>query len=236
MSINRERLANLLKPSGFKLIPNSDPRGGAEYMRSSAIPDLSESIYYMLLGKRREAVAAFARVSVWFGYPTICDDRFIPEVGTDPTRGHAIITTSADAIAWERRLADVGPTRAEETARELGPALLLRTHQAREAVAGYLSVVEAHGGWTEIKKSATPAQRQAAERFLEFPIMSGPEAEDLYRSAALAIVRFHREVEKDHTVLRDMNPLENSELGSRVQLLVNRLKNGRTPVAEMSTH
>ena len=234
MSINRQRLLELLKGSGFILTWSGGQKGGSVYDRRSTLDELYESISYHFAGKEREAVVAHARVSVWWGYPTISEERHIPDVATVPDRGYAVITSDADASAWEHRLAEVGPVRAAEVARDLGPGLLERTKGARAAVMGYLATVEAHGAWAVLEHMVSAAERAAAERFLDFPIMSGPEAEPLYRSAALAIVKFHRAVEKDDAVLRDMNPLENSELGSRIQLLVNRLSRNTHAAAELT--
>lgn len=232
MSINRQRLLNLIESNGFTIAWSGGSQGGAEYARSSAIPELSEAIFYRFAGKEREAVTAHVRVFVWSGFPSIGEDRHIPDLETVPGRGYAIITTDLEAIAWERRLAKVGPARAAEFAQEVGPGLLDRTRGAREATRAYLAAVEESGGWDAFKRAATPSRIEAAERVAESSLVTIPDAQDLYHAASLAIVSFRDTVEKDDATLREMNPMRNTELAWRIDLLVNRLNNAKSADGE----
>lgn len=222
MRINPNRLLNLLEGSGFRLIWAGGPGRGSVYERPSIVPDLSESIYYMFAGKRHEAVGAAMRVTIWNGFPCIGEDRHIPDVATD-SRGYAIVATDADAIAWERHLAEVGPRLVAAFAHEVGPRLLERTRGAREAVVAYLAAVEGLGGTDALARTANRQQIEAAERLIDSSLVTFPELLDLYRTAALAIVRFRDTVEKDQAALDGNNLVTNTDLSWRIDLLVNRL-------------
>jgi hypothetical protein len=204
------------------------------YVRASCVEGVFEQLIVKGAGKHREAIYADAAVSIVRGQVAtkgLVELALLDELATDSERGYAIVRTDAQAIEWEKRFAELAPSRVVALAVEKGPQLLLQTLEARNAAAKYASLLSGERDLDELHAKlfaqATSDQRKEALRLTEWPgVLRIRGAENLYRTATLAIAIFSEDVEGRVDAFVGADPLENRELMWRIQILVDRLMIG----------
>jgi hypothetical protein len=223
-------LDRLSKSSGFR-VGWLDSTGDYGYVRQSILDSLFEQLIVKSAGKRREAIYAYAAVSVVSGPMAtkgLVEMSLLDEIASDRERGWTLVETKEAALEWERSLAQVGPLRVRELAAEKGPDLLRRTEGARRASERYVDLLAGSSDLDEIQerlgKLASTEQRGEATRLMRWPgVMRMVGAEGLYETVSLALVLFRSQVEEEPGVIEPADPVANQELMWRLQILADRL-------------
>lgn len=226
--VSEARLSGLLNDSGFRSA--SRWYGSYAWNRWNSMLGVSEWILIGFAGQTNEAVSANVGVGITrtlaFGlsYELLMDLADVTETFDKygswlPGRGRAIIETSEQAKAWERRLADIAPAAAECYALKHSDELLKQTAHARQRsveILQQLDFTKSLGQQIqELESRYGHAYRQEAERLAEWPgVMQIFDAEEIYLLACYAVL-----TGEQGTTFIGQDPLSNEELMWQIQLV-----------------
>ena len=239
MKVNPLRtLARFPKEEGFELGWVGEP-GGFALVRASHLPDLFDQVWVDSAGQGGEAVSAYIGVSVVRGQggtKGLVELTPLAEIAGVPERGYTLITKKNQTLEWEGRLAAVAGVRAKEFADAKGQGLLASTAAARSAAARYFGWLDAgsesNGSYARLRDRATPEHIEKARRLARWPgVLRFEEGHALYDLAALCLVLFEETVEGTRGHFCSADPLENSDVMWRIQLLVDLLARKDRPAA-----
>ena len=230
MKVEPSRLANALRDERFQLAQQACGDNAFVLLREDLVPDLFQWIWVNASGKRGEAVFAYAAVSVakWIAFKGLMDLRPMIELGENPERGTTIIETDVKAQAWERKLIEYAPQEVSRFAAERGSALLETTKTARRSVAEYLKRVDlsdsAARALLTMWDGADETTCTEADRLMNWTAMQQIRGrETLYEMACLWVLRYSSEVDGACVSYFGQDPLENTDLMWRIQLIVDKL-------------
>jgi len=227
MLIRPRRLEKLLCPEGFHLEEIRQRERTIIYARPCTLPDLTEAITIACDPTRRgEKVFAQLEVFVGHGYAGVSESEFLAEAGD------VLLRSPEEAIAWERRLAEVAPARAAQFAKSKGPELLARTAAGRAAARRYLELMGGQRDLDELERAlaerSTAAQKAEAERLARATgVMCVPGGQRVFDLAALGMVVFGDEVEGRKEPFTGIVPMNDTEFIIRIRFLVHLLTMGR---------
>jgi hypothetical protein len=229
MKVKLSRIAPQLTLAGFQ--PGFQCcTGSFALVRVGEHPELFEWIRIDTAGKRHEAVFAYVSVCIakWIGIKGIMESMPFLELGEDRERGWTIIESDEKAREWEQKLIGHAPGAVVQFAAEHGPALLESTRAARLAVHQYLQRLSvedcATSALASLRQNVGDTTRDEADRLMNWAaVQQIPDHPELYELACLCLLRFSSEVEGQGITYFGQDPLENSQLMWRIQLLVDRL-------------
>ena len=103
------------------------------FYRPTSNPELFQVVSIDASGKRDEAVAAHAGITLvrYIFRKGLIDQCVVLDVAEDQERAWTIIETEQEARRWEGQFAQIVPLRAAEYAEQHGPDLLQRTKKVR---------------------------------------------------------------------------------------------------------
>jgi hypothetical protein len=221
MMLNANRLRKLLPQ--YTTVSESTTDKSIIMCRASDVPDLYEWLEVIGQGKAGEAVYGHVGVSVVGGRNAtrgLIEERSLTELATDSGAGWTILHSKEETVAWERKFSELAPSQAQAMVQGKGASLLARTSEARKSVERYLEslpkglkdldMLLAH-----LKGQASASLLDKAVRWAEWPgVLQVDKWEGYYLAAALLIAQDYP----------DADPLEDFQLMSRIQILVDRLR------------
>lgn len=229
MMLDPIRLTALLEPLGFSLVYADSFTKNISFVRSSHIPRLFEHLFVGGGGKKGEAVSAQTSISgAFFITFDECvaerdDNALLFELGTDRSHHWTIVNNRDEAMAWEKKLANVADFHCRRTANMSGPALSDRLQSAFSARDRY---VEKIGNATDVFDSEfayfenSPLdQKQLASRLHAMGSVSIGLSDD-FKLACLVVAKFGSEVEGRENPYGKSKWHEDATLRTRVYMLV----------------
>jgi hypothetical protein len=225
-----ERLLHHLAPLRFKRTNDRRCSGDLCFSRVSNRPELFEQIQIGSQGKKGEVAYAVAIVSVVqraTGFDELMEKEFLRELASNPQRGWFEFKSRSDVVAWEERVAAVGPDRSAELANEKGRALLARTQGVRSLANEYVHHLRAvtsekNADFLEyrLRSLATTDQRREASRLGDLESSPG---DPYYSCGALTLMLFSEAVEGNHALYFRRSPSNDTEMLKLLTVLVDRV-------------
>jgi hypothetical protein len=135
MMLDPKRLTSLLEPTGFSLKFADNVTKNIGFVRSSHIHRLFEHLFVGGAGKKGEAVSAQTSISgSSFSQFDECiaesDDHALLFAMATDDYNRTILKNREDAVAWEKKLAQLADFHCSRTAKLKGPALAERLQLA----------------------------------------------------------------------------------------------------------
>jgi hypothetical protein len=238
MMIDVRRLSEILAPDGFQLAWEHwlGRQFHYDFVRPSVVDGVFEHIAIDSQGKRAEAVTCSVWISPLWGHrihfkPSPEVDEVLVELGDfAPDRAYAEIESQTDAIAWERRVAEVAPQRARALAQKYAQQVAVQTAAARKAALEYTRRIRELSDEPvmeylsyQLSTRATPAQRQQADRFRPWGA-SWDDVQEACECAAYAIALFGTEVDAEHGGFVDEAGRKSCELKLRMNIAADMLR------------
>ena len=237
--IKAKRLAKSLEPQGFELVWEFflSRQIHLSYCRPSPADGVFEHIRVEAAGKRGEAVSCSVVITPLraqeFGFkpcPRI-DDVLTELAATGSDRGYAEIESKESAIAWEGRVAKIGPERVRGLAKRHADPMSQSTANARDAAREYVRRIRKFSDETvleylavQLSSARAPAKGQA-EPFPGLMICQG-DLRDAQECAALGIAMFGAEVDPQQKGFVDDNAKRSTDYKLRAALIADLLRNG----------
>lgn len=222
------RLSVLLRSAGFDLTWESIVTGASEYARSSNFAGLFEQVIVLAAGRHKEAVGAYAQVSLTRTRAR-AKDLFVREpiltIASVPERGWSILKSARDARTWEEKLASVADDECARISATYGHDLLERTKAARSMVDHYWAHVAGVANLTEWLTSKSEEQdRVDARRILECPgVVQVESGREEYFTAVLVILILDKSLDFGYSGTHLANPIADTRLFQCIQLLADRI-------------
>lgn len=226
---NPSALLSLLSGTGYKLghVNDSEDSFTVTKLRSDGLYEL---ISCNFAGRDRDAVVCRVGVSVTriVQLKKLTEKAVLVEVATVPERGWTIVESNEELRDWERKVADVAVSKAEQFANQHSRELLDRTRISRDAVRNCIDELLRCGSLdrclTYLKSRATDEQLRVAERLAAWPgVQQVHGAAQIYDAACLAVVTRIRANNLPNPEVPAEMPLENDQLMWEVQLIADKL-------------
>jgi len=230
MKIKDARLGALLAQSGYRMTTHS-----RRDIRLSFICNHDDGLTFRLIrvefsGKHQEAVYAYIGVSVtsnvFVGH--LIESQLLIELGQVKERGWTIIEDDQSAKTWECALAEIGVVRAKEFADAHSHRLLELTENARLAANRYLGHLDQNRPVSEslsdLRQRASTGIGDEAKRLAYWPgVVQVARMQELYELVVLTILEYQQEVEPLLPPFYGQDPLMNTDLMWRIQLVADKL-------------
>ncbi len=231
-SFEADRLAKLLAPWRFVLNLPETKKGGISFVRSSSVERLYEHIL-ISPGKTAYAEAVLSGASFTSCHACVSekDNRFRAFLSEDSTYQTSMLTTWADANAWQAKLVENADAYCSLMASDSGPVLSRRLAPVFNSVRGYeraLGDIFAIFDREFAYVTGGPSDEQAEVNRLAnlASSMLWLNSEDA-KLASVALVRFGSEVEQHSSPFRDKLPHRDDGLAARLILLADYVRTSR---------
>lgn len=228
--VKSKRLLELLSPHDFQLAWEGwlGRQFNYDFVRPSLVDGIYEHVDVDSMGKRGEVVYCSVWVSPVRGHrlhfkPSPEVDEYLGELRDPATGKDQQIESRSDAIAWERRVAQVAPGRARALAEQQARSMAHETAAAREAAKEYARRIREISDDQVMEYLAyqlhcrlTPAQQQQAGRF-DAGGVSG-DVRYACECAAIAVVLFGAEIDAEHGGFADEPASRSIDLKLRLNI------------------
>ncbi len=229
MRFVRESVQRCLLPLGFSFEWELKSVHDILFARANSTIGVYERLRVHGCGREGQIVHADAEISIvktQYSAGYLVRDRILPEVALDAENGSAISTRHA-ADRFAERLAQIGSRIVSEFATTEGPSLLSDTFVERQAADHYVRlgklVWHSHPSLNKVRTVTTPIQHELADRILNVIGVGIPEADDVYLTAILTVLKFYEDVEGVTEALATQRPLVPLALRHRIEIVVERI-------------
>jgi hypothetical protein len=196
MNISYRRLEMSLATSGFLPVGHAKGVPSYRFVRPDENADLYQQLDVEFAGRKSEAAYAEIALSAtrFFQIKGLAETRLLGEIASVAERGWTIVSTSAQAKAWERSFCQVAPESVKDFAGLVRESLLKRTEEARQQSRLVLKTLDPRKSVTDQlavwEQDVSPSVFVEAERQASsIGVILKNDAKDVYLLSCLAVLR-----------------------------------------------